>query len=410
MRAFRRPSWRESSLAALLALSAGCAAVSPRAPSPVPAPPASAPLPHAPALRAFPPQAGFEGLPPRPVRVLLEERRDAVAFEGETIRAWDAAGRPVAEEAGRAVVAPAGEKIRWGARVLFDSPLDVSGSPVLRIAGGGAYGRLRLVARKGALLLIAVVPLEDYVAGVVSREAAPSFHGEALKAIAVAARTYARGAAARPRDPEYDVAGSVNDQVFDAGSTAAEPFAEAARRTRGEILVFRGAPARAVYHSTCGGATESAKDAWGNDVPYLRSVACDDCRHSPAWRWEYRMSAREGRRIARVFGVGSPGPIAISVASRTASGRASRIRIAAGRVEREAPAAAFRREAGYARVRSLKMEVVPLREGWLFLGEGYGHGVGMCQWGADGMAAKGGTYRQILARYYPGTEVAGGRP
>lgn len=404
------PGSRTGSAAAvaLLFVLAGCAAVPPRVSAPRPAPPEKPPGPPVAAL-PVPRPGPFVPAPSRPVRVLLEERGGELALEADIVRGWDASGRLLAEERGRVTASAVGGKIRWGRNRLLDSPLDVSGAPALRFGKGELPGRLRIAARKGALLLVAVVPLEEYVAGVVSREAAPSFPGEALKSIAVAARTYALGALEKPRDPAYDVVGGVDDQVFEAAGAVPEPFREAAEETRGEVLVYGGALARAVYHSTCGGATESAAAAWGKDYPYLRSVPCDDCRESPAWRWEYRMGLPEGRRIARALGIPAGGALRIEIAARTATGRASRVRLSSGGVTREAPGAVFRREAGYARVRSLKFEVRPLPDGWLFLGAGYGHGVGMCQWGANGMAKRGKGYREILARYYPGTAVSGDR-
>jgi stage II sporulation protein D len=202
----------------------------------------------------------------------------------------------------------------------------------------------------------------------------------------------------------------VEDQVFDGMDDAGGDFRQAALSTAGEVLSYRGGLARTVYHSTCGGATENAKDAWGTEVPYLRSLACDDCIASPARRWDYRMSAQEGRRVALLLGVRADGAVTLEITGRSSTGRASRVSISSGRVTREVSAAAFRREAGYARVRSLKMEIVPVGNGWVFAGRGYGHGVGMCQWGANGMAKNGRTYRQILARYYPDTALARGIP
>jgi stage II sporulation protein D len=165
-----------------------------------------------------------------------------------------------------------------------------------------------------------------------------------------------------------------------------------------------------VYHSTCGGKTENAKDAWGTDVPYLRSRACDDCRESPAYRWDYRMTVKEGRRVALSLGVRAVEDLRLDVTERSSTGRASRVRLSSEKVSREVSAAAFRREAGYARVKSLKMEIVPVGNGWTFSGQGYGHGVGMCQWGSNGMAKAGKTCKEILSRYYPGCALSGSAP
>ncbi|MGE5247631.1 MAG: SpoIID/LytB domain-containing protein, partial [Verrucomicrobiota bacterium] len=254
--------------------------------------------------------------------------------------------------------------------------------------------------------VVAVVPLETYVAAVVSREVPERFHPEALAAQAVASRTYAVGAARNPRDAEYDLAGSVEDQVFEGIDNVAPVFRAAAEETRGLVVLYRGELARTVFHSTCGGRTESAANAWGWDVPYLRSQRCEDCSASPVYRWEYRMSEAEGHRVARALGLPPGGEIGITVSARTSTGRASRVRLASGGVAREAQAAEFRRVAGYARVRSLMFEVTKQSGGWSFAGRGYGHGVGMCQYGANGMAKAGHGFREILARYYPGTVVA----
>jgi stage II sporulation protein D len=316
----------------------------------------------------------------------------------------------VAERSGAVDLSASGEKIRWGREKTLFSPIDVACPSGLRVDGKQRLDRIRVSARKGKLLAVAVVPLEEYVAAVVSREAPASFHGEALSALAVAVRSYVLLSMEKPREPTHDVVAGVEDQVFEGMDGIAEVFRRAAESTRGQVLAYRGSLARPVFHSTCGGLTETAKDAWGTDVPYLRSVACDDCRDSPSYRWEYRMDARDGRRVALSMGVRADGTLRLETAGRSSTGRASRIRIASGGVFREIGAAAFRREAGYARIKSLMMEIVPVGNGWVFTGKGYGHGVGMCQWGADGMAKRGKTFPEILARYYPGTVLSRGTP
>ncbi|HZW36564.1 MAG: SpoIID/LytB domain-containing protein [Deltaproteobacteria bacterium] len=344
------------------------------------------------------------------MRVLLGGARKALSIGGESIRAWNSSGTLVAGPGGAVDLSANGEKIRWGREKTLSSPIDVASPSGIRINGKQLVGRVRVSARKGRLLAVAVVPLEEYVAAVVSREAPSSFHAEALSALAVAVRSYVLLSMEKPREPTHDVVAGVEDQVFEGMDGIAEVFRKAAESTRGEVLAYRGTLARPVYHSTCGGMTENAKDAWGTDVPYLRSLACDDCRDSPSYRWDYRMDAREGRRVALTLGVRAAGALRIEIAERSSTGRASRIRISSGGVSREISAAVFRREAGYARVKSLMMEIVPVGNGWVLTGRGYGHGVGMCQWGADGMAKRGKAFREILARYYPGTVLSRSSP
>ncbi len=396
-------------VAAAAALSPGCAgperrpeAYTPRGPV---APPPAAARP-APAAPARPPVPG--GPEARPVRIRLDGIDARVVLEGESIRVWATDGRLLAEGAGSAVLAARGDRIAWGSAREFPSPADFGAPNGIRADGKRFPGRLRVTANAGKLQVVAVVPLEEYVAAVISREAPRAFAAGALEALAVAARTYALGAIAKPRDPAFDVVDGVKDQLFQGMENTDGPFRAAVDATRGMVLVYGDGLARAVYHSTCGGRTENAADAWGGDVPYLHSVACDDCRDSPAWRWRYRMSRSEGKRVALVLGIRAGDALSIGIAGETRTGRASRIRVSAGGISRETAAASFRQAAGYARVKSLKMKIAPAGGGWVLSGEGYGHGVGMCQWGANGMAKRGKGFREILARYYPGTRVAGG--
>jgi stage II sporulation protein D len=210
----------------------------------------------------------------------------------------------------------------------------------------------------------------------------------------------------KPRDPDFDVVGSVEDQVFEGIDEVAPVFREAAGETAGLVLLYRGELARTVFHSTCGGRTESAANAWGKDIPYLRSQVCEDCSASPVYRWQYRMAKAEGRRVARSMGIPAGEDLRISVAEQNSSGRVSRILIASSGVSREAQSAAFRKTVGYARMRSLWTTIEPDGDAWAFRGRGYGHGVGMCQYGANGMAKAGRQFQEILARYYPGTGLS----
>jgi stage II sporulation protein D len=366
-------------------------------PPPVPAPPGIPPPPPAPRPEA----AGA-----RPVRVRLEGIPPAFRIAGDSMRAWNPAGILVATENGGVMVQAVGDRISWGGTKMLESPIDVWSPGGLSLMGRRFPGRIRVSARNGGIRVVEVVPLEEYVAAVLSREAPPSFLPEALAALSVSVRTYTLLAVASPRDPDYDVVAGVEDQVFEGVGNVGPVFRAATEETRGEVLYYKGGLARTVYHSTCGGMTESAEDAWGKDIPYLRSVVCDDCRESPAWRWEYGMGRADGVRIAIALGVHAGDDLGIAVAGRTRTGRASRMRFTSGGVAREVKASMFRRAAGYALVKSLWMEIVPAGGGWRITGKGYGHGVGMCQWGANGMAKRGARYREILARYYLQTRLA----
>lgn len=370
---------------------------------PSPRPPARPPEPSEPT----PSPVGKRPVSDRSIRVLLAGPASEIPAGGCPIRAWNEDGARVGEWEGTFGLAAEGGRIRIGG-TRFEGPLELGADGPFEVAGRQlTSGRVRVLNRQGKLLAVAELPLEEYVAAVLSREASPSFRPAALAALAVAIRTYALAAAAKPRDPAYDLLNGVDDQVFEGFDRLLPQFRAAAEATRGLLLYDGDSPAPANYHSTCGGRTESAADAWGKPYRHLVSVACDDCRVSPAWRWDCRISFEEGKRIAQSLGLRARSDLKIEVVSLTPTGRAARIRLSSGGTVREAAAAAFRQAAGTTKVKSLKMSIRKSGDGWRVAGDGYGHGVGLCQWGAEGMARQGADYREILVRYYPGTRLAG---
>ncbi len=411
--------------AVLGTVTGGCAAKKPRRTQEGP-PPVSAPAKKrdvtAPPVGILPPsespgaRPGTKAAVERPrysdriIRVLFSGPAKSIALDGSPVRVWKEDGTLLSESGGSLVLTAEGNRIRVGGLQAGGS-LDVGSVAPFTVAGRKLpAGRVRVMNRQGKLLAVAALPLEEYVAAVLSREASPSFQPAALAALAVVVRTYAVNGAAKPRDPAFDLLNGVDDQVFDGFDRVFPQFRAAAEETRGVLLWFGDGPARANYHSTCGGRTESAADAWGRPYSYLVSVPCDDCRESPAYRWEYRMTLEEGRRVAQALGLRGRDDLRIEVVARSATGRASRIMLSSAGVTRETAAPLFRQAAGTTKVKSLLFEIERAGTGWKISGKGYGHGVGMCQWGAEGKARRGISWSGILAHYYPGSSLAGAVP
>lgn len=243
--------------------------------------------------------------------------------------------------------------------------------------------------------------LEDYVAGVVSGEMPASFPPEALKAQAVAARSYAltRKIEAQAAGRGHDIGSGVLAQVWtERPSAAARAAADA---TAGEVLVAGMDPVEAYFHASCGGRTEGGLAALGRDLPYLATVPCGRCEGAPRVRWRVEVPARELGRLAGLPGAAT----AVRLAARSPTGRADRVEIeGAGRTV-ALPATDLRQRLGFSRLPSLAFEVRAARDAFVFEGAGQGHGAGLCQWGAVGLAREGKTYREILLHYYPGTDV-----
>ena len=270
-----------------------------------------------------------------------------------------------------------------------------------------------LAARAAAEELIRVLPspdakaplelrLEDYVAGVVAGEMPASFPAEALKAQAVAARSYAltRKIEAQAAARAFDIGAGVLAQVFSREPGPAARAAAAA--TAGEVLALGVEPVEAYFHASCGGRTEGGLAALGRDLPYLRSVPCGHCDGAPKVAWSVKIPARE---LGKAAGLGVPASGA-RVATRTASGRAERVEISAGERKVLVAASDLRQRLGFSRLPSLAFEIhKPWWGDFVLEGRGQGHGAGLCQWGAAGMAREGRTYREILEHYYPGVEI-----
>jgi stage II sporulation protein D len=265
------------------------------------------------------------------------------------------------------------------------------------IALGGLQVRGDVVVRlfKGGLQTVNVLPLEDYLVGVLGSEMPKSFPDAALRAQAIAARTYALRKKLEALDQPYHLGSGVLSQVY-TGLAGDDPRTRAAvEATAGVVLTWQMAPIEAYFHASCGGRTESGLAALGRDLPYLEPVSCP-CGKLPQSRWTLTVPRSE---LDAAVGKTS----AVSVFSRSPSGRARRVRLSPDRV---VDAVQFREKVGYLKVKSLAFEVEEGRDGKVtFEGRGFGHGAGLCQWGAKVMAEQGKTAEEILWHYYPGAEL-----
>ncbi len=304
-----------------------------------------------------------------------------------------------------------------------------SGSSVLRIRSGSwftldgkTYRGTLLVHQESdpkhgrRLVLVNELDLETYVAGVIGNEVGPKAEAATYRAQAVTARTYAwmrlqRSGAATRRFHVYDSAAS---QVYTGLSIPASygiDYADMERRskeTRGVILTYRGRPFPTYYASTCGGHT-TEPDSSGLDPGRarepLRGVPCRYCTTSKYYRWDKTFS--DGHLESALKRVRRPIKLpvhGIEIKRRGRGGWAAEVRIVYGaqRAVRSLPGHVFRSALG---LRSHNLASIrQVRGGWRVKGKGWGHGVGMCQWGAIEMGRKGASETEILRYYYPGVD------
>ncbi len=256
--------------------------------------------------------------------------------------------------------------------------------------------------------VVNIVDLEEYLWSVVPAEMSATWPAAALQAQAICARTYVL----QRSDPRraYDLVPSELDQVYrgvqgeGAGTTAA------VNATTGRVLRFSGVFAHVAFSSCCGGRTEAASDAWGSlPIPYLAGVDCTTCTASPNYRWSTSLTfaAIGGPFAASLVPFGMLEDIQIS--GRDGSGRVRAFELRAHDGSVVVKGGVFRRELGSRILRSLliaSLQRSPDAQSVMFDGGGLGHGVGLCQWGARGMALAGAGAPEILSHYFPGTAVA----
>jgi stage II sporulation protein D len=257
----------------------------------------------------------------------------------------------------------------------------------------------------GSLLVINKIDLEDYVKGILYHESSHYWPPDALRAQAVVSRTYAVYQMQENRSKDFDVTSDIYSQVY--GGKTSERFrtSEAVDDTMNEVLTYNKKIIPAYFHATCGGHTEDASLLWNIDIPPLKGVICVFCQGSPHFRWHDTVSINEIEKKLRLAGYSIKNIRDIKILGKDKSGRVTDLNIVSPGKNIRIPAKDFRNIIGPNIIRSTNFRVNLVDADAVFQGLGWGHGVGLCQWGAYFMAKQGYTYKDILKYYYPGTNV-----
>jgi stage II sporulation protein D len=330
------------------------------------------------------------------------------------------------ESAGAVVVAAPGARRtiegplfirREGTRVVVNevplrSPIRIEGeSAPLALKGMVVRGALVIIARDAGLLVVNDLDLEAYVKSVVPSEVPVTWPFEALKAQAIVARTFALHKKGERGGQAFDVDATVQSQVY-GGLGSEDPRAsEAVDATAGIVVMHEGRLALTPYHSTSAGPTEDAAEVWGIDLPYLKGVACPFDEDSPVYRWERRLPFDDIESALREAGHAVGSMATLTPLGRNRSGRVSAVRILHSEGELILKGELLRRIIGYQRLSSMRFDVVDVEAGprggfdVRVRGGGWGHGVGLCQWGMKTLSERGWTADRIIDYYYPGTNL-----
>ncbi len=263
-----------------------------------------------------------------------------------------------------------------------------------------------IVTKPGKFHVINILDLEKYVRGVLYHEITDEWPMEAMKAQAVAVRTYAKYQMQENAEMLFDVTSDIYSQVY--GGKSAERYRTnlAAKRTKGEYLIYKGKVLPAYFHSNSGGHTEDVRELWKHDLAPLYGVKSEYSIGQPGYNWKKNFRSSDVQKKLNANGYKLGLIKEIKILSRTKSGRVKYLQITTrdGK-KKNITGKNFRDIIGPNLIRSNMYDIT--MKGYFFdlKGHGWGHGVGMCQWGAHKMASERRKYKEILSYYYPGAEL-----
>ncbi|MBN2754763.1 MAG: SpoIID/LytB domain-containing protein [Candidatus Goldbacteria bacterium] len=283
--------------------------------------------------------------------------------------------------------------------------IEISSKDVINLGSKKYRGTFILEAENETVLAINRLSIEEYLYGVLPSEIIPSWHAEVLKSQAVAARSFAFYNKLNSRDKRYDLDSTVISQVYKGFGVEHKNTNAAVDETRGLIMTYGTDVVQAFFHANSGGKTADSKEVWGGTLPYLKIVDDPYCREGKHYSWKHTISlpsleeklGKNGNSTGEIFDINIP--------ERTDSGRAIMVRIKGSAGTVFIKSNVFRTALGVDALRSTNFNVHIDGGEAVFNGLGWGHGVGLSQEGAAGMAEKGYPYKDILKYYYKGVNI-----
>jgi SpoIID/LytB domain len=248
--------------------------------------------------------------------------------------------------------------------------------------------------------IVEVLPLEEYLYGVLPYEMSYSWPIEALKAQAVAARTYTLKSIENTKNNPFDLYSDTRSQMYKGSAKVYDSVKKAVDETKNQVLKYNKNVFFTYYHANCGGHTDTPP--WlTSAIKPLQGAKCGYCSHGAGATWKHTLSKETVNSFLKKNKIA--GTIkSIKIASKTSSGRAKNLKITTTKTTKTIPCNTFRVGVGATKFKSCFITSI---NGLTFSGKGYGHGGGLCQEGAKGMAEAGKKYTDILKQYYPGAKL-----
>ncbi len=343
------------------------------------------------------------------IRVLIEKNEKELMFTSDTpLDVYDLdTGHHLGNDAKMVVFQTDGDHVSIQNRPVSGCRFKVT-TPAEFITVGAYHcrGEYLVSMDKGGLTVVNRVHLEDYLYSIVPKEMPHTWPKEALMAQAVASRTYALYLKKQSAHLPFDVAATTDSQVYGGVLAEKETTTRAVNATRGQVLTYHDHLVAAYFHANSAGHTEDARQVWDIDAPYLKGKPDKYSANAPDEVWQCYLSYDEIAECCSKSGVAVGRVLGVKVTDVSANGRNLTITVLTDAGIAEMTGNHFRLKMDPVRIRSTHFQIIPKNKGVLISGKGYGHGVGMSQWGAQRMAREGLPYQNILTYYYPGAVVS----
>ncbi len=271
------------------------------------------------------------------------------------------------------------------------------------IAGNEYYDDAIIVKYNDKAIIVNSLDIENYVLGVLPYEMSPSWPIEALKAQALAARTYAIYHYCKNQDEGrvFDVDNTTKYQVYKGKGMVNDSIKQAVSTTSDQVITYNKKVIGAFFHAICGGYTDSTKNVFGTDIPYLRGSACYYCKDKiETWTNQIHLD-----KVKQTFGFDVDKSKDVKITLAKYNQKVAKVRLTGGGKDVEIDSRVFRSKIGTSTIPSLGFSIKADGQMLYIIGTGKGHGVGMCQWGAYGMAERGLKYDSIIKQYYKLTTI-----
>jgi len=283
-----------------------------------------------------------------------------------------------------------------GKKYVETAFLFISDSDLVIVDGIKYRGKISITVNNGKLEVVNIIPLKNYLKSVVPAEMPESWDIEALKSQAVVSRTYALYMMMKNRGKNYDLKSDTWYQMYKGVISEGVKSSEAVQTTESQFMSFKDKPVLAAFHSNSGGRTADPLYFWDEKFPYLNGFKD---RFSPSKEWSLKMdfeklSIRLFNDRWQVQGV--------RVVKRSPSGRVLKLLLKTDGGLFYIKGDKFRQKMGLKEVKSTLFKIVNMKKGLFIKGRGFGHGIGLSQYGAKNMAEKGYKYKKIIQFYFSG--------